>query len=174
MENNINNNINFTAKLNIRALQQNNPRWKNIAAEFERQTLKLQNDTIVLSNDNQLLIGKHYGPKVTTEASRLQELLLTPEATENLMKLSDTKIAKKLVQILKIFKKEEETGRTTYYLRDTIIKRKKDENLNIDKDLVHQTLDALKNKIKQDTADSFAADTILQNGVKKYWSFYAD
>ena len=43
------------------------------------------------------------------------------------MKLSDTKIAKKLVQILKIFKKEEETGRTTYYLRDTIIKRKKDE-----------------------------------------------
>ncbi len=90
------------------------------------------------------------------------------------MKLSDTKIAKKLVQILKIFKKEEETGRTTYYLRDTIIKRKKDENLNIDKDLVHQTLDALKNKIKQDTADSFAADTILQNGVKKYWSFYAD
>ena len=38
MENNINNNINFTAKLNVRALTDNKSRWKNIAAEFERQT----------------------------------------------------------------------------------------------------------------------------------------
>ena len=42
MENNINNNINFTAKLNVRALTDNKSRWKNIAAEFERQTLKLK------------------------------------------------------------------------------------------------------------------------------------
>ena len=66
MENNINNNINFTAKLNVRALTDNKSRWKNIAAEFERQTLKLKDDTLVLTNDNELEIAKHYGPKVTT------------------------------------------------------------------------------------------------------------
>ena len=58
MESRINNNVSFTAKLNVKALKNNKTRWKNIADEFERQTLKETNDTLVLSNDTELEIAK--------------------------------------------------------------------------------------------------------------------
>ena len=174
MENNINNNINFTAKLNVRALTDNKSRWKNIAAEFERQTLKLKDDTLVLTNDNELEIAKHYGPKVTTPMSKLQYLLLTNECTEKLMQLSDEKIAKKLAQILNIFKKEEKIQHASSILYDVSKTKNKNGNTNIDKDLVYKMLDALKLKMRKDTSDSIATDTLLRNGVKEYFSIFSD
>lgn len=172
MDNNINNNINFTAKLNIKALTNNKSRWKNIATEFERQTLKLKDDALVLTNDNELEICKHYGPKVTTIYSRLQELSLTNECTQKLMQLSDEKIAKKLAYILNIFKKEEETAKVFCHMDKIGNIKNKSGNTNIDSDLVSKMLDALKQKIRLDTIDSVASDSILRNGIRKYWSFY--
>lgn len=173
MNNNINNNVNFTAKLNIRALTQNKSRWNKIAQEFEQQTKKFEDDTLVLSNDNELEIAKHYGPKVTTEMSKLHDLFLTPEGTKKLLQLSDEKIAKKLALILNIFKKEHETDRAKNYLYQ-VTTPSKNRNTNIDENLVNQMLDALKNKIIKDTNDSFANDKVFQNGINKYWSVFTD
>lgn len=174
MDNKINNNINFTAKLHISALTNNKSRWKKIATEFERQTLKFKDDALVLTNDNELEICKHYGPKITTTYSRFQELFLTNECTQKLMQLSDEKIAKKLAEILKIFKKEEETSRVYSLMAKTGNSANKSGKTNIDKDLVSKILDAIKQKIRLDTTDSIASDSTLRNGIRKYWSFYAD
>ncbi len=168
MESRINNNVSFTAKLNVKALKNNKTRWKNIADEFERQTLKETNDTLVLSNDTELEIAKHYGPKVTTPMSKLQEIVLTEECTKKLMELSDSKIAKKLAEILKIFKKEIKTSGAMNRLFDVT-----HGSNNIDKALVEKTMNALKAQVKLDTFESLGKDKILRDGIKDYNSIFA-
>lgn len=100
ISNNINNSVNFGAKLNVMELK--SPRWKNIAKEFESKTPKEAYSMDLYKSE-----GKVNFYTVNDEDNFFtNQIELSDNGTKQFLKLSDDNIVKKLINILGIAKKE--------------------------------------------------------------------
>ncbi len=106
----MNSNVTFTARMDVKALKFDKERWKNISKIFETKTSDFPNDRFVLSNPDNTI----YLETSSKESERFHELSWKLNKNLKLFKLADEEIAEKFTKILKIFKKQDslydETG----------------------------------------------------------------
>lgn len=153
-----NNNVNFTAKLNITNVANKN-RWANIGKHFEKITSDFPNDELIISgslkhNDNIGIDLYDHQNKYTGESA------LTSDATKKLSKLKNSEIAQKLKTVLKALKLEEE-------LFDIEIKLSKKHKFN--KRLTSKTedkiVDAFSDVITELQQKELNSDSLLKDGM---------
>lgn len=93
--NNVNNNINFTARMDISKLTLDQKRWNNIAKVFEQKTAKYPNDTFSLTNSHNFIEAYNYNKKTGDE-------IVADIPIDKLMEMTDNKIAAKFKKMLDI------------------------------------------------------------------------
>lgn len=103
-----NNNINFTAHLDLTKVKLERNRWKNVAKMFEDKTQK-DLYTFQLSDSNRQL-DVYAFPDALDEVEH--SCTLSKESTKKLMEASDEKITQKLIKLLNIFKHQDNTRMT--------------------------------------------------------------
>jgi len=106
----MNSNINFTARMDVKALKLDKERWKNVSKFFETKTSDFPKDKFVLSNSDDTI----YLETSSKTSERFHEVFWRINKDLKLLKLGDEEIAEKFAKILKIFKKQDslydETG----------------------------------------------------------------
>lgn len=103
-----NNNINFTAHLDLTKVKLERNRWKNVAKIFEEKT---QKDLYTLElTDSGKQLDIYAFPEDFDDVEH--SCTLTKEATKKLMETSDEKISQKLIKLLNIFNHQDTTRKT--------------------------------------------------------------
>ena len=95
---NKNNNINFTAKMELRKITQNKKRMQDIATLFEQKTKKYPDDTFYMSDDSQGLYIYNISSKGGSETS----VTINRKELEHLLKMKNSTIVSKFKKILDI------------------------------------------------------------------------
>lgn len=99
-----NNNVNFTARLNITNVA-NKERWNKIGKEFEKLTANSPNDTVAISGS--FKHGDNIGFNLLDGNFNSEyEASLTSDATKKLSKLPDCEIAQKITKVFNALKAE--------------------------------------------------------------------
>lgn len=104
----VNNNINFTAHLDLSNVKLERNRWKNVAKMFEDKTQK-DLYTFQLSDSGKQL-DVYAFPDALEDVEH--SCTLSKEGTKKLMESSDERITQKLIKLLNIFKHQDNTRMT--------------------------------------------------------------
>lgn len=106
MQINNNNNVNFTAKLNLSGIKSNKNLWNSVAEKFEEKTTKTPYDFKLSLSDGELDI---YATTTTKRSEPEHSCTLSKESTKKLMAMTPEKITQKLVKLLNSFKRHDKT-----------------------------------------------------------------
>ena len=106
INNNLNCNVNFTAKLDLANVKNNRKVWKNVAQIFEDKTQKIPYEFQLSDSNNCVDI---YALTDNTLDDIEHSCTLSKEATKKLMSYPAEKISQKLVKLLNIFKHQDKT-----------------------------------------------------------------
>ena len=96
--NNINNNVNFTARMDLKKVSINKAKWENIATLFEQKTAKYPNDTFYMEDLANGISGYNINSKTGQETS----VNIFGVEFDKLMNMPDSKIVAKFKKILDI------------------------------------------------------------------------
>lgn len=151
--NNLNNNINFTARMDISKITMNKNRWNNIAKLFEQRTQKYPNDTFYMEDLANGISGYNINPKTGSEiCANIFGLEF-----DRLMNMSDTRIVAKFKKMLDISAKQQKIYNATNQYLDKIEKITK--NRNEDTKIWDIVVDIANNETKKlQSQDSFLKD----------------
>ena len=136
--NNINNNVNFTARMDISRVTMNKNRWQNIAALFEQKTQKYPNDTFFMEDLPNGINCWNYNNKTT------EEICASIEGVEfdRLLNMSDNTIVSKFKKMLDIsYHKQRIYDATNKYLEKLSKISKNSEQSDIDTKIWDQVVD---------------------------------
>lgn len=150
--NNINNNVNFTARMDVSQITMNKSRWQKIATLFEKETQKYPNDEFRMRDLPNGVGGYNYNPQTYDEIS------VNVEGVEfdRLLNMDDNVIVSKFKKILDIGAKK----RQIYNETDKFIKK-------LSKIVKKTGIDDIENKIWDNSVDIAVAETkTLQNKDK--------
>lgn len=110
MNNIRNNNINFSAKLDIRPIQKDINRWQNIAKSFEKETQRYPKDVFEVSNGGEALNELRFYSYVSKNGDVYEHCCdLSEQQSADLLSRTNEQITRKLVKLFKMFKKEDES-----------------------------------------------------------------
>lgn len=101
------NNTTFGAKLDVSGMTTNKARWKNIARIFEEKTKNNKDGLVELWNAKSTFGGRLYINCIPIVNEKADELYLegTKSIADNLLKLSDEKVAGKFAKLFKTAEK---------------------------------------------------------------------
>lgn len=155
--NNIRNNVNFTARMNILTNDVNLKRVRKISEIFEAQTKDFAQDTFELNGTKQHGYQIYHFDKDLDEENCCD---MTTEQWNKLFRNSDEFISKKFIKLFEIFKnKDEEISKAKKYI-EAVMKRDK----NIDPtDFQQKFWDIFIDKVNKDRDIAVANDSILKN-----------
>lgn len=109
ISNNYNNNVNFTARLDLKHVTKNKRMWNEVAKMFEAKTSKTPYTFSIDDSDN--VIGIY-----ATNRTRLNDIehscTFSKEGTKKFMALTPEKKVNKLAKLLDIFKRHDKTTNT--------------------------------------------------------------
>lgn len=123
--NNINNNVNFTARMDLSKVTMNKARWENIANLFEQKTAKYPHDTFQLEDIANGIGGYNVNSKTG------QEICANIFGVEfdKLMNMPDSKIVSKFKKMLNISAQKQKIYDATMQYENKLAKiTKKDVN----------------------------------------------
>lgn len=158
------NNINFTAKLDLSNIKHNKRVWNSVGRIFEEKTRKIPYEFEL--NDNNGAIDIY---AISQSKSREFEhgCELSKEGTENLLNRSPNRIAGKLIKLLNIFKNDDKTTNTILECLEKLEKNDKYGNLTKDtKDTISiydRVYWAILDKAKADISDSTMNDLVFKD-----------
>lgn len=96
--NNINNNVNFTARMDLSKVTMNKERWQKIATLFEQKTQKYPNDTFYMEDlangINAYNVNSKTGQEISVEVNGVE--------LDKLLNMPDSKIVSKFKKMLNI------------------------------------------------------------------------
>ncbi len=98
MNNNINNNVNFTARMDLSRVTMNKARWENIASLFEQKTTKYPHDTFQLEDIANGIGGYNVNSNTGEEIC----VNIFGVEFDKLMNMADSKIVSKFKKMLEI------------------------------------------------------------------------
>ncbi len=101
MDNNIRNDVNFTARLDLSKLKINKERWGRIAEDFQLKTPDFPDDVFVLRGDADSLTLTNTNPEYSVKPW----FMIFGEGFERLQKISDSEVITKLRKLLHISQK---------------------------------------------------------------------
>lgn len=96
--NDINNNVNFTARMDIRKVTMNKTRWAKIAEQFEQKTSKYPNDTFYMEDIANGINAYNINSKTGNEISAN----IFGVEFDRLMNMTDSQIVSKFKKMLNI------------------------------------------------------------------------
>lgn len=102
-----NSNVNFNGKLNIKAMQNEIPYWKNVAAILEKNTEDCPKDVFKLSEDAEGIVLE------TTRKGSERKHSFFWENPADLLRYSEDMLADKFSKFMRAFKKEGEIYEAT-------------------------------------------------------------
>ena len=152
-----NNNVNFTAKMDISEMGAHVKRMKNIAQMFEAKTKKYPDDTfhIGVCADGDYSIY-HYDKGLEHENCAD----VTTESLNKLLEKSDEYVTKKLVKLFNIFKKvDEEYIRAGKYIVSVVKRDKNNDPTNFEQ----KFWDIVIKKANKDRDIAISKDAVLKN-----------
>ncbi len=100
-----NNNVNFTARLNLSEIKTNKQRWNNISHIFENKTKNIDYNVDLKMKDDSLDIFAYNQNENDFE----HFCTLSKESTKKLMAMDDEKISGKFEKLIRIFKDLDKT-----------------------------------------------------------------
>ena len=122
INNNLNYNVNFTARLDLTNVKNNRKVWKNVAQIFEDKTQKTPYDFQITDSNSRIDI---YALADNTLEDGIEHCCtLSKEATKKLMSYPAEKISQKLVKLLNVFTHQD---KTRYDALDFLKKLEKDD-----------------------------------------------
>lgn len=124
--NNINNNVNFTARMDIRKVSINKDRWKNIAQIFEQKTAKYPNDTFKMEDLPNGISGYNFNNKNANEICAN----ITGVEFDRLLNMSDSTIVSKFKKMLDISAKKQKIYDATNQYIEKLSKAAKNSEIN--------------------------------------------
>ena len=118
----INNQIAFTAKMDLSQVQNNKERWQNIAKIFEEETKEYPNDTFYISDSSKRTINIDAETSVSESnyEEHSSDILMTD--FKNLLNESDETIANKFVKLFKLFRQYDDGKKCASKLFDILTK----------------------------------------------------
>lgn len=127
MQINNNNNVNFTAKLNLSGIKSNKRVWNSVAEKFEEKTKKTPYDLELSLSDGELDI---YATTTTKHNEPEHCCTLSKESTKELMAMTPEKITQKMVKLLNTLKRHDDTVDTGLECLEKLDKNDKFGTLN--------------------------------------------
>lgn len=158
------NNINFTAKLDLSNVKSNKRMWNQVAQMFEEKTHKTPYTFNLDDSDGVIDIYAHTNTK-------LQEIehscTLSKTGTNELINMTPEKITNKLVKLLNIFKSHDKTTNTGLECLNKLGKNDKYDTLTTCERGQNSIFDriywAVTDKAKADRTERIAKDPIFKN-----------
>lgn len=151
-----NNNLAFTARMDIKGVKSNVERWKNIAAMFENKTQKYTDDVFEVSTCDDNLYIYQYNDVHDWEHC----CDITKAQAERLMSKTDEKITGTFVKLFNIFKRQDEECLTA---TEFINKLSKNDKYGTVEKFEVKFWDALVNKQITDRNMALSKDADLKN-----------
>lgn len=163
--NNNNNNVNFQARMFLSGKTlKNSTRWQKIAEKFEEKTAKrFPEYKMELFQDNRFFSTDRLSISIDRGSSDdlcLREHILTPAATDNLMKLSDNKIIQKLTKLLNIVKKRD---KMMDQLPDDIAKLEKKYKIELNQREYESMVEPIQESVLRENYVKIQEDPILSD-----------
>lgn len=128
ISNNYNNNVNFTARLDLKNVAKNKRMWNEVAQMFEAKTSKTPY-TFHIDDSNRVI------DIYATNSTRLDDIehscTLSKEGTKKFMALTPEKKVNKLAKLLNIFKRYDKTTNTGLECLEKLEKQDKFDTLTI-------------------------------------------
>lgn len=172
MNNSINNSpISFQAKMILADDLAKNVRLQKIAEKFEAKTAKkypkyelcLQRPEDLSQDKLEIAIDRGISDDLS-----LRQHILTPNATENFMKLSDNKIIQKLTKLLSIVKKRDNLWEN---FGNDVGKVERKYGIEFDQHTYDTMLDDAIDQIGSKNREKLSKDTILSDFVESHHIF---
>ena len=169
MNNSINNSpISFQAKMTLADDLAKNVRLQKIAKAFEEKTAKkypkyklsLQRPEDLSQDKLEIAIDRGTGDDLS-----LRQHILTPNATEKFLKLSDNQIIQKLTKLLGIVKKRDKVWEN---FGDDVAKVEKKYGIEFDQGTYNSMLDDAIDQIGSKNREKLSKDTILSDFVESH------
>ena len=155
----INNHINFTARMDVKGFHKNTKRLKNIAKIFEEKTQKYPNDTFSLTNRGSDIHVYHLNDGISGLENEYQ---MTKKNWNNLLQKSDDYIANKLVKLFHInIRDNKETAIADRYINNALKRDKFEDATNFESHFWNAFL----NKQRQDNWLARNNDSVLKNFI---------
>lgn len=151
--NDINNSINFTARMDVSKVALNKSRWQKIAALFEEKTQKYPNDTFHMTELPTSITAYNVNSKTGEEISAD----FSGETYDQLMNLSDKEIVAKFKKLLKISETKAKIYEKTQKFINSITQKDADNFEEI------KLWDLVVNKANKDAQKTISKDPILKN-----------
>lgn len=149
-----NQNVNFTARMDLRGVTKNLERWQKVAKEFEAKTSKYPNDTFDITDFADSCEIYHYDKGVKHENG----CSIGVEQLKNLFENTDDFVAKKMIKLFNIFKaKDAEYDSAEKYISSVI---KKDKNGD-PTDFEQKFWDIVVDKAEKDRDIAVSKDKVL-------------
>ena len=155
----INNQIAFTAKMDVSRVKNNKERWQNIAKIFEEQTQQYPDDVFYISDDDkgEISFDADTSVKISGTGFNLKEHVgsISAENKEKLYRRTDKTIANKFAKLLRLFRQNDDAEKCASELFNILTKGKtrdfKDEYFDIFWDKASDILTpALKDNVNMD------------------------
>lgn len=160
-----NNNINFTAKLDLTGVRKNKRMWHNVADMFEARTKRTSYTFRLDDSDREFCVQADTILKGGYDHEH--SVALSKEATQKFMEMAPEKITQKLVKLLNVFKKHDETLETGLECLNKLEKRDKFATLTDTFDSGESFYDriwgAIKDKANKDSRIALDKDRMFKN-----------
>lgn len=161
INNNLNCNVNFTARLDLTNIKNNRKVWKNVAQIFEDKTQKIPYEFQLSDSNNCVDI---YALSDNTLEDIEHCCTLSKESTKKLMSYPAEKISQKLVKLLNVFKHQD---KTRYTALDFLKKLEKDDKYGTLLTAYYKDGDSIYDRILYPVFDKIKEDrvTAMQNDI---------